>query len=139
VLRADADEHRINFVLTSAFLGRLCLSGDVDRLPEERWRQALDAVAMYAKVRHIIRDGFTDVIESTVRDYSAPEGWQIVRRVLGDEALLVVHTYAGGANPPVEKYMSGYREIVRFGSPLDGELRGAVLWLRREKEEPRET
>ena len=131
VLRADADEHRINFVLTSAFLGRLCLSGDVDRLPPERWQQALLAIRLYAQVRHIIRDGFTDVIESTVRDYSQPEGYQIVRRTLGDEALLIAHTYAGGENPPVAKWMDGYREIRRFGSPLDGALRGAVIWCRR--------
>ena len=131
VLRADADEHRINFVLTSAFLGRLCLSGDAADLPEERWQQALDAVALYAQVRHIIRDGFTDVIESTVRDYSSPKGYQIVRRTLGDEALLVVHTFEGGANPPVQKWTKGYQEIKRFGSPLDGDLRGAVIWCRK--------
>ena len=131
VLRADADEHRINFVLTSAFLGRLCLSGDVDKLSQERWQQALDAIALYGQVRHIIRDGYTDVIESTVRDYSKPQGYQIVRRTLGDEALLIVHTYEGGANPPISAWMAGYREIKRFGSPLDGELRGAVIWCRK--------
>ena len=131
VLRADADEHRINFVLTSAFLGRLCLSGDAADLPKERWQQALDAVALYAQVCHIIRDGFTDVIESTVRDYSSPKGYQIVRRTLGDEALLVVHTFEGGANPPVSTWMQGYQEIKRFGSPLDGDLRGAVIWCRK--------
>ena len=131
VLRADADEHRINFVLTSAFLGRLCLSGDAADLPEARWQQALDAVALYAQVRHIIRDGFTDVIESTVKDYSSPKGYQIVRRTLGDEALLVVHTFEGGANPPVSTWTQGYQEIKRFGSPLDGDLRGAVIWCRK--------
>ena len=131
VLRADADEHRINFVLTSAFLGRLCLSGDVDKLSQERWQQALDAIALHGQVRHIIRDGYTDVIESTVRDYSKPQGYQIVRRTLGDEALLIVHTYEGGANPPISAWMAGYREIKRFGSPLDGELRGAVIWCRK--------
>ena len=131
VLRADADEHRINFVLTSAFLGRLCLSGDAADLPNERWQQALDAVALYAQVRHIIRDGFTDVIESTVKDYSSPKGYQIVRRTLGDEALVVVHTFEGGANPPVSTWTQGYQEIKRFGSPLDGDLRGAVIWFRK--------
>ena len=47
------------------------------------------------------------------------------------EALLIAHTYAGGENPPVAKWMDGYREIRRFGSPLDGALRGAVIWCRR--------
>ncbi len=131
VLRADADEHRINFVLTSAFLGRLCLSGDVADLPQERWQQALDAITLYAQVRHIIRDGFTNAIESTVQDYSRPKGYQIVRRTLGDEALLIVHTFEGGANPPVSEWMAGYKVIKRFGSPLDGELRGSVIWCRK--------
>jgi len=45
--------------------------------------------------------------------------------------LFIVHTYAGGANPPVSKWMAGYKEIKRFGSPLDGELRGAVIWCRK--------
>ncbi len=131
VLRANADEHRISFVLSSAFLGRLCLSGDAAELPQERWQQVLDAIALYAQVHHIIRDGFTDVIESTVRDYSVPKGYQIVRRTLGDEALLIVHTFEGGANPPVSEWMAGYKVIKCFGSPLDGELRGSVIWCRK--------
>jgi alpha-galactosidase len=71
------------------------------------------------------------VIESTVRDYSVPKGYQIVRRTLGDEALLIVHTFEGGANPPVSEWMAGYKVIKRFGSPLDGELRGSVIWCRK--------
>ena len=118
-------------MLTSAFLGRLCLSGDVAALPKERWQQALDAIALYAQVRHIIRDGFTDVIVSTVQDYSKPKGYQIVRRTLGEEALVVVHTFEGVSNPPISKWVMGYREIKRFGSPLDGELRGMVIWCRK--------
>ncbi len=133
VLRADADEHRIHFVLTSAFLGRLCLSGDAADLAPERWQQALDAISFYRLVKHLIRDGYTDVIESTVKDYSKPEGYQIVRRILGDEALLVVHTYENGANPPIGKWMKGYEQIRYFGSPLDNALRGAVIWCRKAK------
>ena len=131
VLRADADAHRINYVLTAAFLGRLCLSGDAADLAPERWQQAADAVKLYGQVRHIIRDGFTDVIETNVKDYSRPRGYQIVRRTLGDEALLVIHTFEDGANPPEEKWTEGYETVRRFGSPLDGDFRGAVLWCRR--------
>jgi len=132
VLRKDADEHRINYVLTSAFLGRLCLSGDVGELAPERWKQALDAVRFYAEVKHIIRDGFTDLIESTVRDYSKPAGYQIVRRVLGDEALTVAHTFENGKCPPLEERMAGYKPVSSFGSALDGDFRGQVtLWKKR--------
>ena len=118
-------------LLLNAAIPTICLSGDLADLAPERWQQALEAVRFYPQVRHIIRDGYTDVIESTVRDYSRPEGYQIVRRILGDEALLVVHTFEGGANPPISAFMEGYREIRRFGSPLDGVLRGAVIWCRK--------
>jgi len=134
VLRTGADEHRISFVLTAGFLGRLCLSGDAADLPEERWQQAKEAVQFYGEVRHIIRDGFTDVIESTVRDYSRPAGYQVVRRVLGGEALLVVHTFENGANPPVTAYMKGYKAVKSFGSSLDGDFRGQVILCRKEAE-----
>ena len=131
VLRKEADEHRINYVLSAGFLGRLCLSGDAADLAEERWAQALEAVDFYGAVKHIIRDGFTDVIETNVQDYSKPVGYQMVRRVLGEEALIVVHTFEGGANPPLEALTEGYREVRRFGSALDGDFRGAALLMRK--------
>ncbi len=128
VLRADADEHRVNYLLTSAFLGRLCLSGEIFELPDDRWQQALSAVSFYERIKHIIRDGMTDVIRSNVRDYSKPEGFQAVRRVCGDEALLIVHTFEKGANPPIDELLSGYTAMGDFGSALDGDFRGRA-WL----------
>ena len=130
VLRAEADEDRINFVLTAGFLGRLCLSGDAAELAPERWQQAVEAIQFYSQVKHIIRDGSTDVIDTNVKDYSRPAGYQIVRRRLGQEALIVAHTFEGGAHPPLEKWTAGYKEQGRFGSHLDGDFQGAVLWLR---------
>lgn len=131
VLRKEADIHRIRFVLTAGFLGRLCLSGDAGEIAEDGWQEALAAVRFYGQVKHIIRDGYTDRIESTVRDYSRPVGYQAVRRVLGDEALVVAHTFGGNDAPAMERLMEGYREVQRFGSALDGEFRGQVsLWRR---------
>ena len=128
VLRSDADEHRINYVLSSGFLGRLCLSGDIIDLSDERWEQALEAVRFYDEVKHIIRDGFTDVIETTVKDYSDPSGYQIVRRVLKDEALFVIHTFKEGSNPPAAVLLNGYQIKKRFGSETDADFRGQVIW-----------
>lgn len=132
VLRADADIHRINYVLTAGFLGRLCLSGDVIKLTDEMWAQALEAIRFYGEVKHIIRDGFTDILETNVKDYSKPAGYQVVRRVLGNEALLVLHTFKDGANPPMDVWTEGYSVIKRFGSALDGDFRGEVLWCRKD-------
>ena len=132
MLRADADIHRINYVLTAGFLGRLCLSGDIIKLTDDMWAQALEAIRFYDEVKHIIRDGFTDILETNVKDYSKPAGYQAVRRVLGNEALLVLHTFKDGANPPVGAWTEGYSIIKRFGSSLDGDFRGEVLWCRKD-------
>ena len=130
-MRKDADAHRINYVLTAGFLGRLCLSGDVEELTPDQWAQVKEAIRFYCEVNHIIRDGFTDVIETNVKDYARAEGYQAVRRVLGDEMMLVIHTFENGANPPVNRLMDGWSEITRFGSALDGDFRGAVIHCRR--------
>ena len=129
VLRKDVDIHRINYCLTSAFLGRLCLSGEIFDLSAENWQAALDAVAFYGRVKHIIRDGFTSVIRTTATDYSAPKGYQAVLRVLEGEALLIVHTFENGANPPIDDLLSGYTVAETLGSELDGDFRGKIYHL----------
>ena len=91
------------------------------------WQQVPDAMVLYAQVRYIIRDGFTDGIESTVRDYSRPKD----TRLCG-ERWAGRRCWSFTPNPPVAKWMAGYREVSRFGSPLDGELRGAVILCRKE-------
>ncbi|MCR5093221.1 MAG: alpha-galactosidase [Lachnospiraceae bacterium] len=130
VLRADADIHRVNYVLTGAFLGRLCLSGEIFDLKEEQWAQAAEAVRFYRKAAHIIRDGSTTVIRTTAVDYGDPEGYQAVLRVLEKEALLVVHTFRNGANPPIDDLLGKYRIAETFGSELDGDHRGRVFLLK---------
>ena len=140
VLRADADLDRINFVLTSGFLGRLCLSGEIFDLADDKWQQALKAIEFYGKVSHIIKNGFTSVIKTNVKDYLNPKGWQLVLREYGDQALLIVHTFEDGKNPPIEDVVSirpsGYSTTGKsfkiketFGSELDGDFRGKVFWL----------
>lgn len=131
VLRADADIHRIHYLLTGGFLGRLCLSGEIFDLSEETWQTVLDAIRFYDRIRHIIRDGYTALIEQTARDYTDPRGYQIVLRTLGDEALLIVHTFKDGANPPVDAILKDYHIVEAFGSALDGDFRGKAYLLRR--------
>lgn len=131
VLRADSDVHRIHYLLTSAMLGRLCLSGEIFAMNEEQWAAVTEGMAFYDKIKHIIRDGFTKVIRTDVKDYSKAEGYQAVLRTLGDEALLIVHTFPGGENPPVSDLLEGYEVIDRYGSELNEAARGAVLLLRK--------
>ena len=131
VLRAEDDVHRIRYSLISGFLGRLCISGEIFDLSEEHWQITLDSVKFYDEIKHIIKDGFTSVIECNVEDYSAPEGYQVVLRELGDEALLIVHTFKNGANPPYEEKLDGWKIKKEFGSSLDGDFRARAFLLER--------
>lgn len=131
VLRANADLHRINYLLTSSFLGRLCLSGEIFDLTDEQWQLALDGIEFYSEIKHIIKNGFTSVIRTDAVDYSDPCGYQAVLREYGDEALLIVHTFKNGANPPIEDQLIGYNIVKIFGSDLDGDFRGRAYLLKK--------
>ncbi len=131
VIHANADIHRHNFLYTSAFLGRFCLSGGIFDMTDEQWSHALDAVKFYDRIKHIIRDGKTSLIETNVRDYSRPAGYQLVLRELGDEALLIAHTFEDGSNPPIERVLDGYGITDSFGSELDGDFRGKAFVLKK--------
>lgn len=129
VLRADADINRINYLLCASYLGRLCLSGEIFDLSDEQWQCALDAIALYGRIKHIIKNGFTSVIRATAEDYSNPEGYQAVLREYENEALLIVHTFKNGANPPIDDLLEGWNIKETFGSELDGEFRGRLFVL----------
>ena len=130
VVRGGDDIHRLNFTIASAFLGRLCFSGDIFSLSDAQWQTVLDGIRFYERIKHIIRDGMTDTIETNVLDRSRPAGYQIVRRVLGDEALLIVHTFENGADPPVSRFLEGAEIIAEFGSEPDRDFRGKAYLLR---------
>lgn len=133
VLRADADIHRINYLLTAGFLGRLCLSGEIFDLSDAQWQAALDAIRFYDRIKHIIKNGYTETIRQTVKDYTHPHGYGAVLRILGDEALLVVHTLENGADPQIDDLLNGYETVETFGSELDGDFRGRAFLLHRIK------
>ena len=129
VLREKDDPDRILYTLTAAFLGRLCLSGEVFDLSEKQWELACSGIRFYQKIRHIIKDGKTTVIDTPLQDYTNPIGYQAVLRECGEEALLIVHTFEGGANPPLAKYLKGYQVKEEFGSSLDRDFRGKAFIL----------
>ena len=125
--------YSINYLLISTFLGRLCLSGDIFNLSDDNWQTVLDAITFYDKIKHIIRDGFTSDITCTARDYSDPTGYQFVLRELGDEALLIVHTFKKGADPDLSSVLDGYTVTETFGSELNGDFRGKAFVLCKNK------
>lgn len=55
--------------------------------------------------------------------------WQIVMREYDNTALLIVHTFKNGANPPIEPYLNGWNIADSFGSTLDCDFRGMAFLL----------
>lgn len=131
VLRASDDIHRINYSLTAGFLGRLCLSGEIFDLSDDKWNIVLDAIKFYDKIKDIIKFGSTAKIDSNVKDYYTPIGHQVVLREYKDMALLIVHTFENGANPSIDEYLNDYQIIDTFGSELDADFRGKAFILKK--------
>lgn len=131
VLHGHDTMRRLHYLLVATCLGRMCLSGDIFDLNEKQWEEVRQGIAFYAQVKDLIRDGYTDRIICTARSYNRPAGWQGVRRTLGDRALLVVHTFAGGANPPWQSLAAGYAVEARYGDALDGDFQAGAFLLKR--------
>ena len=131
VLRKTDSLDRLCYSLAATMLGRMCLSGDIFDLDEKQWAIVREGMGFYTKARHIIKDGFTEKICCTTRSYNTLTGYQAVLRTLGDEALLVVHTFGGGANPPIGDLLAPYAVEDAFGSSLEGDFQGRAYLLRR--------
>jgi alpha-galactosidase len=95
VLRKEDALRRIHYSMVSAFLGAMCLSGDVTSLSDEQWEVVDRDIAFYRSVRHLIARGDSRVTQYGVTSYSDLRGWQTVVRENGDEMLVTVHTFGG--------------------------------------------
>lgn len=111
VIREDASLKRIAYILSSTFLGRMCLSGDVTRLSKEQWNVIDNAMDFYRTITPAIKHGFSYFFgEKTLSDRHL-KGWQALLRVQTEEHLIeqgkqlyegehssayvVIHTFAG--------------------------------------------
>jgi alpha-galactosidase len=103
VLRAGQTTQRLAYSLAATFLGRMCLSGDIQELGAEQWELAKRAMALYRRVAPVIKKGESRRFGSQGPSWRHPIGWQAVRRIHGDgqRMLVVLHTF-GSAPSEVE-------------------------------------
>ena len=102
VIRKEDSLKRIHYSLVSAFLGAMCLSGDVTDLSGEQWAVIDRDIEFYRNVRHIIARGDSRVVQSGITSYSDLRGWQTVVRENGSEALVTAHTFGGPAPETID-------------------------------------
>lgn len=96
VLRKTDPLKRIAYSVCAGMYGVLCISGDVSDLTDEQWNLAREGVTFYKSVSGIIADGFTKRFGPFQTSNRALKGYQAaVRYGKNDEALVIVHSFAG--------------------------------------------
>lgn len=96
-LRSWNSENRLYYLLCAGFLGRFCLSGDLDQLTAEQMQTVQKLIALYEKAAPLIRYGKSTVEQHWNNSFSHPEGWQKVCYEFAGKRLTVLHIFG---NPP---------------------------------------
>ena len=124
VLRPGDSLRRITYSLAATLLGVMCLSGDVYSLNTEQWAKVDEGIRFYRSVQHIIRDGVSRITAELGESWHHPVGWQAVIRTLGNETLIVLHTFGGSLPEQVTLDIPVSKEIV---SVLEGDKHAMTL------------
>ncbi|HUH97796.1 MAG TPA: alpha-galactosidase [Anaerolineales bacterium] len=120
VLHPSDSSQRLLYSLASGFLGRLCLSGEIDELDEKQWTLVQDIIRFYYRVAPIIKNGRSRLHQHFGLSWQHPKGAQAVLRTCIDnrQALLVVHTF--GKPLPVELILDFPQGNWRIAGVLPG-------------------
>lgn len=135
VVRKKDNFRRISYNIAAAFLGRMCLSGDICELDEQQWSFVRKAMQYYQKIMHIIENGRSFRFGPEIISYNYPNGWQGILRVHSDskEALLVMHSFAELIPSSIEINLmqTGWRiDSVFSGSNIKAKIIGDKLKCR---------
>ena len=103
--QADSDR-RLVYSLAATFLGRMCLSGEIDRLGGEQLALIREAQQLYRKAAPIIKNGTSRRFGQLGESWRHPQGWQAVVRLHeeGKSVLIVLHVFSynqAGVNVPL--------------------------------------
>lgn len=98
VLHPEFSDALLYYKLSAAFLGRMCLSGNIEGLSLAQWEIVDKSIAFYKKVIEVIAKGESRILAKTGLSYKEPKGWQAVFRRKNDQLLLVLHTFASCPN-----------------------------------------
>lgn len=86
-------EQEVRYRMVSTTLGRLCLSGDITELPEEKWEIVKAGCAFYEDVKDIIKDGRSVLYRDCMHNTHHLRGSQVMTRRNGDRMLLTAHSF----------------------------------------------
>lgn len=95
VLRPDTNEKRFHYLLTSTFLGRMCISGNITESDDATIHRLSQAQEFYQKLAPILLNGFSRLTRSVDESFRYPRGWQALVRESTDNktCMVVLHTF----------------------------------------------
>ncbi|MBQ7039771.1 MAG: alpha-galactosidase [Clostridia bacterium] len=101
-LHEDETKERTIYSLAATFLGRMCLSGQVDKMPA--WQQEIlkNSIEFYKLLDNVILNGDSKTFGNRSVNMRYPEGTQAVVRKTEDEILIVCHAYENPAEENIE-------------------------------------
>ena len=93
VLHTDDDKKRLCYSLAATFLGRVCLSGQIDVLAPWQLEIVDEALKFYKKCETVISDGDSKIYGNRGTNTRYPTGTQVVVRKTETEILAVCHAF----------------------------------------------
>jgi alpha-galactosidase len=131
--QADSDQ-RLIYSLAATFLGRMCLSGEIEQLTRPQLDLVKQALAFYRLMAPIIKHGTSRLSGRRGESWRHPTGWQAMTRTGIDAARLgiVIHTFAEApAEIEVPLPAAGWRVERTFPEDLPIVLeQGRIHWTR---------
>jgi len=128
VLHDTNDDDRLMYSLAAGFLGRLCLSGDIDKLSDAQYKIFTDAIDFYKKCEAVLIDGKTKICGNRGKNMRYAEGTQAVVRKTDEEILIVCHSFKN-ASENFEIEVGNSKIKATFGNDFF-ELKDSVLTVK---------
>lgn len=114
VIHDDEPMERTIYSLAAGFLGRICLSGQIDSLRAEQIELIKEAIAYYKKLENVIKYGETKIYGNRGKNTRYPTGTQVVVRRVEDEAMVVCHAFDEPADDFVIDFPGNYEITESF-------------------------
>ncbi len=114
VVHSDDSKDRLVYSLAATFLGRMCLSGEIDKMSPQQMEIIKQGTDFYGKLSDIILNGKTDLLGNRGKSVRYPEGVQIVKRCTDKEILVVYHGFENSNGEFSVDIPSGFKRKCGF-------------------------
>lgn len=118
VVRKDHTKERLEYGLAAGFLGRLCLSGDIEQLSQEQWETISDGIRFYQGLEHILKNGVSKIFGKRSAYIRHPKGTQAVVRANDQEILIVCHGFEETEDEFSIPIGKGFEPADRYGRDI---------------------